>query len=154
MTEICQVGPEYAPRLAALWTTTFEQAYHEEHSAEDIRAYCTANYTVDAARDALADADVVCKVAFGNEGEAVGYYLLKHHECPVPLAGGSSELKQIYILGHFVKIRTEYLMLKHSSLGERIITVLVRWEFLMSLFPTKTVLSWKDSFKTFLIEIR
>ena len=47
-------------------------------------------------------------------------------------------LKQIYILGHFVKIRTEYLMLKHSSLGERIITVLVRWEFLVCLyFPPK-----------------
>lgn len=98
MTEIRRVGPDFAPRLEALWTTTFEQAYREEHSAEDIRAYCAANYTVDTAEAALADPNAVCKVAFEDDGAAVGYYLLKHHDCPAPLAGGSSELKQIYIL--------------------------------------------------------
>lgn len=96
--EIRRVGPDFAPQLAALWATTFEQAYREEHSADDIRAYCAANFTVEAANAALSDPDTVCKMAFGHNGAEVGYYLLKHHECPVPLAGGSSELKQIYIL--------------------------------------------------------
>ena len=98
MSEIRRVGPDYAETLAVLCATTFAEAYREEHSAEDIRAYCAANYTADAAAAALADPDTVCKVAFGKDGAAVGYYLLKHHDCPVALAGGSSELKQIYIL--------------------------------------------------------
>jgi len=97
VTDKRRVGPDFAAQLAALWSTTFEQAYRDEHSAENIRAYCAANYTVDAARAALTDPSTVCKVAFDQDA-AVGFFVLKHQECPVPLAGGSSELKQIYIL--------------------------------------------------------
>ena len=87
----------FAHRLVELWTTTFEQAYKSVHSKENIRAYCESNYTVSAAEAALSDPKVICKVAF-KDRTALGFYLVKHNECPVKLRGNSSELKQIYVL--------------------------------------------------------
>lgn len=97
MIELRRVDPGFSPRLVELWATTFEQAYGEEHSDENIRTYCTVNYTSDAAETVLSDPKVVCKVAFDSR-TALGFYLIKHDACPMPLNGGSSELKQIYIL--------------------------------------------------------
>ena len=97
MIELRHVDIGFSHHLVDLWTSTFEEAYKEEHNSDNIRAYCATNYTVDAAKDALSDPKVICKVAFRNHTVA-GFYLIKHYECPVPLAGGSSELKQIYIL--------------------------------------------------------
>lgn len=96
MIELRRVDPSFAPDLAELWSTTFEEAYKDEHSAENIRAYCAANYTVDAAEAVLSDPRVFCRVAF-RDRTALGFHLVKHHDCPAPLAGGSSELKQLYI---------------------------------------------------------
>lgn len=95
--ELRRVDVGFAHHLVGLWTTTFEVAYKAVHSEENIRAYCESNYTVDAAEAALSDPKVICKVAF-REPMALGFYLVKHNECPVSLGGTSSELKQIYVL--------------------------------------------------------
>lgn len=97
MIEIRPVDVGFSRDLVGLWKKTFEEAYAEDHSAENIRSYCAANYTVDAAQAALTDPKVVCNVAFKGRTPA-GFYLVRHHECPVKLGGASSELKQIYIL--------------------------------------------------------
>lgn len=97
MLQLHRVDAGFANRLADLWATTFEQAYAGVHSGENIRAYCAANYTVEAAETHLSDPRVSCTVAF-RDHTACGFYLIKHHDCPVPLNGGESELKQIYLL--------------------------------------------------------
>lgn len=99
MVELRRVDAGFANGLVQLWATTFEQAYDTVHSAENIRAYCATNYTIEAAETHLSDPEVVCTVAFRDRA-ALGFYLLKHHDAPVPLGGGESELKQIYILAH------------------------------------------------------
>ena len=97
MIEVRRVDEAFSHSLAELWATTFKQAYDATHSTENIRAYCSSNYTVDAARATLSDPRVVCKVAF-KSSTAIGFYVVKHHACPVPLDGASSELKQIYLM--------------------------------------------------------
>jgi len=97
LTELGRVDKCFGPQLAELWRTTFEQAYRAEHHEDDIRAYCESNFSVDAAEAALCDPRIICKVAFRDK-TAVGFYLVKHNDCPVPLGGSSSELKQIYVL--------------------------------------------------------
>jgi ribosomal protein S18 acetylase RimI-like enzyme len=91
-----RVDKAFARQLVDLWSTTFEDAYRDLHSEENIRAYCDSNYTIDAAEAALSDPRSVCKVAF-RDREAVGFYLVRHCECPVRLEGESSELKQLYV---------------------------------------------------------
>jgi GNAT superfamily N-acetyltransferase len=86
-----------ADQLSRLLSTTFEEAYRDVHSPENIHAYCESNYSVADVRATLQDASVVCKVAFRN-CKAVGFFLIKHHNCPIPVNGASSELKQIYVL--------------------------------------------------------
>ena len=107
LPELRRVDPGYAGRLAGLWAETFRQAYGHMHSVENINAYCDRNFTVGAAEAALADSGVVCKVAFSGE-IALGFYLVRNDECPLPLDGCSSELRQIYVL------RSEY----GSGIGE------------------------------------
>ena len=97
MAELRCVDVGFAKHLVGLWTTTFEEAYYAVHSEENIRTYCETNYTIDAAEAALSDPKVICKVVF-RDVTALGFYLLKHNECPVPLSGRASELKQIYVL--------------------------------------------------------
>jgi len=97
MLELRRVDVGFAHCLVELWATTFEQAYAGVHSAENIRAYCAANYTVESAETQLSDPKVICTVAFADRTPH-GFYLVKHHDCPVPLDGGGSELKQIYLL--------------------------------------------------------
>lgn len=95
--EIHRVDEEFAGHLVELWARSFEEAYKQVHSEESIRAYCEANYTVEAAETLLSDPRVTCAVAFSGP-TATGFHLVKHHACPVPLGGASSELKQIYLL--------------------------------------------------------
>lgn len=91
------VGAESAAMLVRLWNDTYKQAYGEIFSAENLEAYCTKNYTLERANAELSNPTTVCVIA--QQGDRpVGYYMVKHHECPVGLDGGSSELKQIYIL--------------------------------------------------------
>lgn len=97
MVDIRRVDTSFTHRLVGLWAATFEDAYKDLHSAENLRAYCDANYTKAAAREVLADPDSVCRVAF-RDRQPAGFHVVKHHNCPIPLDGGSSELKQIYVL--------------------------------------------------------
>ena len=86
-----------ADELSRLLSTTFEEAYKDVHSSENIHAYCESNYSVREVRATLQDASVVCKVVYRN-CKAVGFFLIKHHNCPILVNGASSELKQIYVL--------------------------------------------------------
>jgi GNAT superfamily N-acetyltransferase len=95
--ELRHVRSSDADELARLLSTTFEAAYKDVHSPENIHAYCESNYSVDEVRATLQDASVVCKAAYRND-KAVGFFLIKHHNCPIPVNGVSSELKQIYVL--------------------------------------------------------
>lgn len=97
MFEIQTVGPEFAARLVKLWIETFKQAYDDVHSAEDIAAYCEVNFTLEAASAELSSDETICCV--GSRGfDPTGFYIVKHHNCPIPLDSKSSELKQIYVL--------------------------------------------------------
>ena len=88
---------ESADELVCLWTETFVQAYHNIHSPENIHVYCTKNYSAEEANSVLSSDQFDCIMAY-RENMSVGYYILKHQECPIRLDGASSELKQIYIL--------------------------------------------------------
>jgi len=94
---------ESASILSKLWKDTFSQAYKDVHTPENIQAYCTINFSIEMAISELKNNKVICKIATLDD-DAVGFYLLKEHDCPVPLDGSSTELKQIYILSnHFGK---------------------------------------------------
>ena len=94
---IIRVDPSRAPELVELWKSTFKQAYSDVHSADNIERYCTAKFTIANALATLSDKNVVCAFCHRDE-KPIGFYILVHHECPFPLAGKSSELKEIYIL--------------------------------------------------------
>jgi len=101
MYEIVTANVDFASILSQLWKDTFAQAYVDVHTAENIQAYCDNNFSIESARSDLNDDKVVCKIAKLDD-VAVGFYLLKQHNCPVRLDGNAIELKQIYILSdHF-----------------------------------------------------
>jgi len=83
--------------LKRLWASTFEAAYQDVHSAENIAAYCASNFTEAAARDTLSHPDKIARLA-GNEANARGYYVLHQHLCPLRDSLQACELKQIYLL--------------------------------------------------------
>ncbi|MEO1101445.1 MAG: GNAT family N-acetyltransferase [Pseudomonadota bacterium] len=83
--------------LVGLWVETFRQAYDGVHAAEDIDAYCEANFTLDAATTALADPATRCRLAM-MDGKPAGLLGVRDTPCPSPLSGPSAELKQIYVL--------------------------------------------------------
>jgi ribosomal protein S18 acetylase RimI-like enzyme len=95
--ELQIVGTEDSDQLIKLWIETFKQAYEEVHSSEDIAAYCATNFTMDSASSELSNSQTVCCIG-SIENDPRGFYLLKHHSCPIPLGSKSSELKQIYVL--------------------------------------------------------
>ena len=95
--EFRTVGPEFAAGLQSLWVATFEQAYHDEHRPENIRRYCTENFTVRKASSVLSDEESHCVVGC-RDGEPVGFYLLIDQDCPLSPGLTGAELKQIYIL--------------------------------------------------------
>ena len=97
MYELRTVGTESAGSLVKLWTTTFEQAYRDVHTAGNIRAYCRDHYSLEAAMMVLSSEQFDCTIAY-DKNVPVGYYLINYQPCPAPLAGTSCELKQIYIL--------------------------------------------------------
>jgi ribosomal protein S18 acetylase RimI-like enzyme len=97
MIDLQTVGPESADVLVHLWRETFAQAYAAIHSAENIRAYCDRNYTPAKAIALLSEPQVRCCIAL-KSGQPVGYCIVNHHACPIPLEGDAAELKQIYIL--------------------------------------------------------
>jgi diamine N-acetyltransferase len=83
--------------LTKLWIDTFKQAYKDVHTIENLDAYCSANFHHKTATQILSDKDTICKITYKNN-KPVGFYIVKHHQCPVEIEGTSSELKQVYIL--------------------------------------------------------
>ena len=94
---ITRVNQNHAAEFVELWESTFKQAYSDMHSPDNIEQYCKAKFTINNALDTLAEKNTVCAFYRRNE-KPIGFYILVHHECPFPLAGKSSELKEIYIL--------------------------------------------------------
>ena len=82
-----------------MWADTFSQAYADMHSAENIEAYCAANFSEAAAIEILDDTGSVCKMITVDE-TPMGFYVLKLKACPIVLSGRSAELKQIYLLAN------------------------------------------------------
>ena len=94
---ITRANSTHAAEFVELWETTFKQAYSNVHSPDNIEQYCKAKFTTNNALDTLADKNTICAFYHRNE-QPIGFYILVHHECPFPLAGKSSELKEIYVL--------------------------------------------------------
>ena len=97
MLELQQAGMAAADELVRLWRETFTAAYADIHSSENLQAYSAEHYTPAIATNVLSDEQVVCLIA-RRQGEPKGFYVLKHHPCPIELEGAASELKQLYIL--------------------------------------------------------
>ena len=113
MNQISNVGLEFANDLVHLWTATFNQAYADVHGRENIQAYCSENFTLDQAKAALSDDGTVCSVYF-RDGKPTGFCLLKHDACPLFLEGGSSEIKQIYVLANEYGSGAGQSLLRHA----------------------------------------
>ena len=97
--QIVRIDSSHADELAKLWQRTFRQAYSDMHSADNIDQCCAANFTVAIALDLLENKNTVCSFYY-RDAEPIGLCNIVHHECPFPLTGTSSELKQIYILAN------------------------------------------------------
>ncbi len=97
MFKFRRAGIESLDELVHLWVETFTKAYEGVHSPENIHAYCSENFTADAAMEVLSNDRIDCCIAYRN-AQPAGYYVIQHHRCPIELDGESSELKQIYIL--------------------------------------------------------
>ena len=97
MLEVRRIGPDAAETFAALCVQTFRRAYADLHDAADLDAYCAAHYSVEAARATLENPAHICTLA-ELDGRAIGYSVVRDAPCPLPLAGASAELKQLYLL--------------------------------------------------------
>ncbi len=97
MYRLERIDVESVDVLTSLSHRTFEQAYHDVHSAENIRAYCVDNFSHAQAAKTLGDDQMLCKVAF-VDGEPAGFYVLRSAPCPIELPGDAAELKQLYVL--------------------------------------------------------
>lgn len=83
--------------LSDLSIGTFIQAYGDVHSWQNIQRYCRRHYSEAAAKEVLLQDDTLAVVAFRGT-EAAGFYVLRHHPCPLAPDDPASELKQIYVL--------------------------------------------------------
>ena len=114
MFDIRSVNFESAEHLLYLWCETFKQAYKDVHTSENIHAYCANNFTLDAAVDVLSDDKTVCCIAY-QDNQPSGYYIVKHHDCPIDLQQSASELKQIYILASQYGLGLGRALFEHAS---------------------------------------
>jgi len=94
------IGEESSELLSRLCKETFVQAYKDDHTADDLESYCNDNYSVGAIKGSLCLNNTSTVVAF-QESEPAGFYVIKHHQCPVELSGECTELKQIYVLSNY-----------------------------------------------------
>jgi len=97
MIDLRIVAEDFSSELAALWSTTFVQAYDGVHTPGDITTYCADNFTELKARAALTDPSAVCTVAFDGTAP-LGFYIATTHDAPIPLDAPAGELKQLYLL--------------------------------------------------------
>ena len=114
MFDIRRIGPESAEQLLHLWNTTFTQAYQDVHTSENIQAYCANNFTIETAMEVLSNEETVCWIAYQDD-QPSGYYIVKHHQCPIELPRSASELKQIYILASQYGLGLGRALFEHAS---------------------------------------
>ena len=95
--KISTLTPEHARLLQSIWSSSFEAAYKDVHTEDNIAAYCDVNFTPEAALKTLQDPLKLCKLA-GSEHAPLGYYVLHDHPCPLLPDVRACELKQIYLL--------------------------------------------------------
>ena len=88
---------KHATLLQQLWATTFAAAYDDVHSPENIANYCETNFTLQAAKNALSDPQMICKLA-GSETAPLGFYVVRQADCPANAPSPAFELKQIYLM--------------------------------------------------------
>ncbi|MEL6556927.1 MAG: GNAT family N-acetyltransferase [Bacteroidota bacterium] len=89
--------PESAEKLTEFWKQSFEEAYHDIHSATDILAYSARNFTNEAATRLLSDDNCTCTFAM-KAGKVVGLSVIIKNDCPGRSHLAASELKQLYLL--------------------------------------------------------
>ena len=94
------IGPESSALLSNLSRETFIQAYKDLHSEENLEQYCRENYSQELVEDNLRLVNIHSVIAF-EASEPAGFYVIRHHECPVALQGKATELKQIYVLASY-----------------------------------------------------
>lgn len=97
MITIEEVGPECSKLLAELSCSTFLKAYKDTHSRANMESYCSSHYSEQKLKQDLSRKNTVAVIAF-SMSEPSGFYVLKHHTCPIVLDGQASELKQIYVM--------------------------------------------------------
>ena len=64
--------------------------------------------------EALSNEKIVCCIAY-QEDQPSGYYIVKHHQCPIKLQQNASELKQIYILANQYGLGLGRALFQHAS---------------------------------------
>lgn len=94
------IGEESSKLLSSLSKETFLQAYENVHTPENLATYCKDYYSVEVTRKLLGLSNIQAIVAY-QDNSAAGFYVIKHHECPIKLEGQSTELKQIYVLSYY-----------------------------------------------------
>ena len=106
--------------FSAICKRTFREAYADLHPAEDIDAYCDANYGEDQSKALLADPGYTCRMAVRGT-DVVGFSTVHWTAAPYPLDPSSAELKQIYVLPSEFGRGTGTRLLRdaESSLRER-----------------------------------
>ncbi|MEH6454443.1 MAG: GNAT family N-acetyltransferase [Psychromonas sp.] len=100
MLKLESVDVHCSELLASLSTETFMQAYEGVHNACSLEVYCRDNYSIDCIELLLSQLNVEAVVAF-KENKPTGFFVLKHHDCPIELVGECTELKQIYVLSAY-----------------------------------------------------
>ncbi|MEM9327772.1 MAG: GNAT family N-acetyltransferase [Bacteroidota bacterium] len=83
--------------LASVLKTSFLEAYREEHSMENIEAYCDQHYTLEALEKVIKDPAYDVYLA-KKKGQDVAALVIYHRSCPLRPQVKASELKQLYVL--------------------------------------------------------
>lgn len=89
-----------AARLARIGRETFVETFGHLYPAEDLAAYLSAAYDLDATRESLVDLQQASWLLETEAGEPIGYATAGPCGLPHPEVGaGALELKRIYLAG-------------------------------------------------------
>lgn len=100
MFTLKKINSTEAELLSKLCIETYMQAYEGVHEQHDMDSYCRNHYGISSIESLLSASDTEVVVAYQGT-EPAGFYVIKHHPCPVVLTGQSTELKQIYVLSEY-----------------------------------------------------
>ena len=100
MFTLKKIDSTEAELLSKLCTETYMQAYKGVHEQHGMDSYCHNHYGISLIESLLSADDTEVVVAYQG-AEPAGFYVIKHHPCPVVLTGQSTELKKIYVLSEY-----------------------------------------------------